>query len=63
MLAASPDDYDRERSGIASFLEALLHDADAYRGFGYLPTEWNAGGTALRDDYDDTRRRYIGGAA
>ena len=46
------------RRGIAGLLEAVLHDANAYAGYGYLPSELNAR-AGLIDDYDDTRRFYF----
>ena len=59
-LANSDDNQREQRLGVASFLETLLHSADAYAGFGYLPAAksqtdidgngWNA--------EDDSRRNY-----
>jgi hypothetical protein len=51
-----------ERKGVASFLEALLTDADAYAGFSYLNTAGvNYDGIAAGQPFealDDTRRQY-----
>jgi hypothetical protein len=50
--------HNREgRQAIAYLLEAALHDADAYAGFGYLPSELD-GEHRLTASYDDTRRFY-----
>lgn len=42
-------------------LDFALHEADAYRGFGYQASELIEDGTAVREGYDDTRRHYLGG--
>lgn len=57
------------RLGAASLLEQILHATGNYRGFNYLDSEWEQiivnGKTTthfggLRDNYDDSRRRYKG---
>lgn len=45
------------REATAHLLESILMDVGAYRGFGYLRSEFSADGT-LREDYDDSRRHY-----
>lgn len=61
-LATSDDDKIGQREGVASFLEALLHDANAYAGFGYLPSAGvNYDGIARGERFaadDESRRRY-----
>ena len=47
-----------QRQVLATFVEGLLMDRNAYRGFGYQRSEWKADGSGLRDGYDDTRRLY-----
>jgi hypothetical protein len=54
-----------ERLAVAHLLEDVLHSADAYRGYGYLPSEWvqllPLGEVRLRTEaegFDDTRREY-----
>lgn len=60
------------RLGTASLLEQILHASGNYKGFSYLPSEWDkdkpsehiVNGKAttyyggLRDGYDETRRSY-----
>ena len=58
MLQWSADDLTRERQAIAVFVEGVLHDANGYAGYTYLATQWDPDAAALRDGYDDTRRRY-----
>lgn len=45
------------RQGVASLLEQALHATGTYRGFAYQASELTEE-HVLRDDYDDTRRRY-----
>jgi hypothetical protein len=47
-----------ERQGMASVLEMVLSRSGNYRGFSYLPSEWDEAAWALKPDYDRTRRRY-----
>jgi hypothetical protein len=56
-LKATPDDWVGEREGISMFIQAILMDTDNYRGFGYLPSEFDEDGK-LADWYDDSRRHY-----
>lgn len=57
MLAAEGGTEDG-RKALAVLIEGVLMDTGNYKGFGYLPAEWEKDGTGLRDGYDDTRRRY-----
>lgn len=57
-LAESDDTQTGERRGAASVLEMILFNTDNYRGFSYLPSEWDAATEKLRDGYDDSRRLY-----
>lgn len=59
MLMGSAPDEGEARQGMATVLESVLHETGNYRGFSYLPTEWKADGSGLRDGFDDTRRRYF----
>jgi hypothetical protein len=52
-LANSEDDQTAQRAGVASFLEALLHEADAYAGFNYLPS------AQVSHPYDEARRTTV----
>jgi hypothetical protein len=60
-LENSPDEAAREREAVANFLETLLHSANAYAGFNYLPS---AGVVRdLEEGYatsiaDESRRKY-----
>jgi hypothetical protein len=53
------------RQAVAVLLESVLHATGNYRGFRYLPSEYNEPqeflrtGLVLREDYDDTRRYYF----
>lgn len=58
MLRDSQDFVLAERRGIIALVERVLHDADQYKGFQYLPSELDESGQ-LRKEYDDTRRRYF----
>lgn len=57
-LLAAPDTTPDERRGAYSVLESVLMETDNYKGFGYLLSETNGEGR-LKEDYDDTRRRYF----
>jgi len=52
------------RAAVAHLVSRLLMDANAYRGFTYLrseylPADQQTDTNVLRPFYDDTRRRYI----
>lgn len=56
-LEHSGDDQAEQRKGVASFLEALLTDADAYAGFSYT----HKAGFSYTGHFqaaDETRRQY-----
>lgn len=64
MLSQSADEMKAQRLAIAGFVEGILHETGNYRGFQYLsseylPAEEQTGDKVLRDDYDETRRRYF----
>lgn len=48
-----------QRLGVCGLLESILHETGNYAGFRYQTTEWDEGTTALRADYDDSRRIYF----
>lgn len=62
-LANSTDEMVEHRHSVAFIVEQLLHKADAYRGFSYLP------GTGITFEnnepvfHDDSRRLYHGVSA
>ena len=69
--ASTADNWKDEREGNNRFLEQILHDAGAYRGFGYLSArelegdamsvgirEQHEDGTWNFDDTDHTRVKY-----
>ena len=59
-LANSEDGMAEMRKGIAALLESVLFEANAYKGFGYLPSELSDEfPNPLKEGYDDTRRRYF----
>jgi hypothetical protein len=47
-----------DRRMLAAFADGVLLEGNAYKGFGYQRSEWNVGGTGLREGHDDTRRLY-----
>lgn len=47
------------RNGVIGMVEAVLHNTDNYKGFKYLPSEWDESINGLRVGYDDTRREYL----
>lgn len=53
------DDSKAMRTGVIGLVESFLFETGNYRGFVYLSTELKPEG-GLKDDYDDTRRRYLG---
>jgi hypothetical protein len=55
-----PVNADMRRAWIG-LLDFALHEANAYRGFGYQITELNEDCTGVLPGYDDTRRHYHGG--
>lgn len=59
MLAASNPERVAERNGVIGFIESVLNETGNYRGFSYLRSQWNEDESGLREDYDDTRRRYF----
>jgi hypothetical protein len=62
-LRESADDQRAQRLGVASFLEAMLHEADAYKGYQHLDSagvnydEIARGGSFSAAD--DSRRVYL----
>jgi hypothetical protein len=58
-LEHSDDSQSEQRKGTAGMLEAVLFETDNYKGFSLLSSEWDNAKWALRDGYDDTRRRYF----
>ena len=49
------------RTGVMAMVESVLHAANAYGGFGYLPSEFvedTRGERVLREYYDRTRVQY-----
>lgn len=48
----------QERRGAYAVLESILMETGNYKGFGYLPSETDGQGR-LKNDHDDTRRRYF----
>lgn len=53
-----------ERRALAAVAEHVLFQADRYNGFQYLrseflPADQQTSTKVLRDDYDDTMRRYF----
>jgi len=53
------------RYGVVGLLEQVLMETDNYHGFNYLdsefvadPSEVDPNARSLRDDYDDSRRKY-----
>ena len=48
----SGDDYREARRAIQSFVEAILHDTDNYRGFMYLTAEQSKPGHSIGLAYD-----------
>lgn len=61
-LANSPYSKQAERRAVANFMEVLLHEADAYAGFSYLP-EAGVNYEAIErgedfDAEDESRRHY-----
>jgi hypothetical protein len=58
-LLNSEDDMIGERIGIYSLLEAALFETNNYKGFNYLPSEFEKTGELLPALYlDETRRKY-----
>ncbi len=53
------------RLGICALVESVLFETDNYKGFSYLQSEFKPvdeqlqGESPLRENYDDTRRRYF----
>lgn len=47
------------RNGVIGMVESVLHSTDNYRGFKYLPSEWDEETQSLRVGYDATRREYL----
>jgi hypothetical protein len=64
-LESSSDEMKVERQAIATFAEGILMDTGNYRGFQYLSSEYLPveeqvqGSQVLKDNFDDTRRRYF----
>ncbi len=58
-LKISPDDQRDRRLGVASLLEAILHQTKNYAGFNYLPGIVKNCGTPEQVITDDSRRYYI----
>ena len=56
-IAAAPTAL--ERQAIATVISTVLLRGDSYLGFNYLASELNEDGSALREGYDDTMRRYF----
>jgi len=59
MLRESHDSQQQARYGVASFMEALLHDANAYAGFQYLTSAGVTNGVDGFDAVDESRRVYM----
>lgn len=60
-LEHSPDEEVAERQATANLLEVVLHMANAYAGFRYLPSaehQRNAEGYILPDSTGDESRRF-----
>jgi len=57
-LADSDEPMKEQRLGIAFLFETVLFETQNYKGFSYLPSEWDSNQQALRDGYDESRRRY-----
>lgn len=53
------DDPVAFRMGVCSVLEHILFTVNGYSGFTYQASEWDADKHGLRDNYDDSRRRYL----
>ena len=51
------DTANAQRQVLCIQLESLLHDADSYKGFRYMGTEFTDSGE-LRPNYDDYARQY-----
>lgn len=47
------------RNGVIGMVESVLHNTGNYKGFKYLPSEWDENTGSLRVGYDDTRRQYF----
>lgn len=60
-LATSEPKMTGERRGMTAVLEAVLFETGQYKGYGYLPSQWNEGELILAEDRDETRRHYYGG--
>lgn len=59
----SPASTVESRRAMATLLEIMLMRANAYRGFKYLLSEydferWEGPNHPLRENYDDSRRKY-----
>lgn len=54
MLDVSPSGLQNERYAIHHFVAGILHDTGNYKGFNYLPSEFDTDGN-LRKDYDGSR--------
>lgn len=55
-LRESPPEWKEARLALSVVADKVLIDANQYKGFRYLPTEWD--GSKLKEGYDDTRREY-----
>ena len=67
-MLAAPGSTRDGRIAIAILVERVLMDTGNYKGFQYLASEFlpaaeQTDTNVLRDGYDDTRRRYFGGAS
>lgn len=58
-LKNSPDEQRERRLGVASLLEAILHETKNYAGFIYLPDVVKNSGTPEQVITDDSRRHYL----
>lgn len=60
-LASDDPEGPSRRRGIIQMIEPVLLHTDNYKGYRYLPSEFDtdSGFTKLRDGYDDTRRAYF----
>ena len=47
-----------QRWGVIAMIEFVLFETSNYKGFSYLPSEWDEDSAALKKDYDETRRKY-----
>lgn len=57
-LKYSADEQRDERRGVANLLESVLHLADAYKGYNYLPSAGVDHESATITIVDDSRRFY-----